>query len=77
MSYICATLNVFFAGIGTILSAYVSCKNSNVVNKTQLFIGLAQLMTSVWLVGWFASIYWGYLLVKKARGDNEADVSEN
>ena len=40
------------------------------MNKTQLIIGLIQLMTSVYLLGWIISIYWGYLIVKKSKGDH-------
>ena len=27
-------------------------------------------MTSVYLLGWFISIYWGYLIVVKSKGDH-------
>ena len=34
-------------------------------------MGLIQFLTSVVLIGWFLSIYWGYLIVMKAwQADN-------
>ena len=47
-----------------------SCLGDANMNKTQLIIGLIQLMTSVYLLGWIISIYWGYLIVKKSKGDH-------
>ena len=28
------------------------------------------MLTAVYLLGWICSIYWGYLLVKKSKGDH-------
>lgn len=33
-------------------------------------MGLLQFLTSPFLVGWLLSVYWSYLLVKKAYKDN-------
>ena len=66
-AYVCFVLNLIFPGIGTMLC---SCLGDANVNKTQLTIGLIQLMTSVYLLGWVISIYWGYLIVKKSKGDH-------
>ena len=47
-----------------------SCLGDANVNKTQLTIGIIQLLTAVYLLGWFISIYWGWLIVKKSKGDH-------
>ena len=65
-SYGIAFLNVIFPGVGTMLA---SCLGDDNVNKTQLFIGFAQFLTSVYIVGWIASMYWGYLIVKKVSAE--------
>ena len=67
-AYVCFLLNVILPGTGTMLSACLGDAN---INKTQLVIGLVQLMTSVYLLGWLISIYWGYLLVKKSKGNHD------
>ena len=59
-SYICFILNVLLPGVGTMLCACLGDAN---LNKTQLVVGVAQMLTSVYLIGWFVSIYWGYLIV--------------
>ena len=67
-AWTCAILNVLVAGLGTMISA---CLASTQLNKTQLVVGLLQLMTAVYFLGWFVSIYWAYLLVKKSMADAE------
>ena len=62
-AYACAILNVVLAGSGTIFSSYLGDAN---LNKTQLIVGLLQMLTSVYLVGWFLSIYWAYKLIMAA-----------
>lgn len=66
-AYICFGLNVIIPGVGTMLAA---CLGDKHMNKTQLSIGFVQLLTSVYLIGWVSSIYWGYLIVKKSKGDH-------
>ena len=66
--YIAAILNVCFAGTGTILAG---CLGETTWSKTQIAIGLIQMLTSVYLVGWFLSIYWAYLIVTKAMKDKQ------
>ena len=63
-AYGCAFVNVIFSGLGTILSAFLGDEPG--VNKTQLIVGLLQMMTAVYLIGWLLSIYWAYKLVMKA-----------
>ena len=64
VAIICAVLNLITPGFGTILAA---CSAEDTVSKTQLSIGILQFMTSVFLVGWILSIYWGYLLYITAK----------
>ena len=66
-AYVCFILNVLLPGTGTMLCACLGDKN---LNKTQLGTGIVQLLTSVYLIGWLASIYWGYLIVVKSKGDH-------
>ena len=71
VAIISALLNCFIPGFGTTLAA---CMADNVVSKTQLVVGLFQFLTSWLIIGWVASIYWGYLLVIKATGRDRAPV---
>ena len=64
-AYACALLNLLFSGIGTMASAFLGEEKG--VNKTQLIVGFIQLLTSVYLVGWFLSIYWAYKLIMKCN----------
>ena len=66
-AYICFILNVFVPGVGTMLCGCLGDAN---MNKTQMLIGIVQLLTSVYLLGWVVSVYWGYLIVKKSKGDH-------
>ena len=65
-AYACALLNVAIPGSGTVLASvlgYESC------NKTHLVVGCLQFLTSIYVVGWVWSIYWGYLILKSSVGD--------
>ena len=33
-------------------------------------IGVLQLLTSVYIIGWIWSVFWGYLIVKRSKGDH-------
>ena len=66
--YICAVLNFFLPGTGTGLAGIIGDTNS--WSKTQLGIGLCQMLTSVYLVGWIWAMYWAYLIVKKTFKDS-------
>ena len=65
--YICAILNVVLPGSGTMLAACIA--DSPSWSKTQIFIGILQMLTAIYLIGWVWSIYWAYLLVLKAHTD--------
>ena len=60
----CAIANVIFPGLGTIVSSFLGDE----LNKTQFVVGILQLLTAFFLywIGLMWSIYWVYLLVKKA-----------
>ena len=62
-AYACFILNLLLPGTGTITAAFY-----NDFDKTQFVIGILQLCTSVYLIGWAWSIFWGYLIVVKSRG---------
>ena len=47
-----------------------ACLGDSNMNKTQIAVGITQLLTSVYLVGWFFSIYWGYLIIERSKGDH-------
>ena len=66
--YVCAILNVGLAGSGTILAG---CLCDSGWSKTQMFVGFIQMLTSVYIIGWVASLYWAYLLVQKALRDKQ------
>ena len=66
-AYILLALNILFPGVGTLI---LSCVGDSNINKTQLGVGFAQLLTAPYLIGWVCSIYWGVLIVKKAKGDH-------
>ena len=68
--YICALLNIVFPGTGTMLAG---CLAEGSWSKTQMIWGFTQLLTAVWLIGWALSIYWAYLIVKKALKKEEKD----
>jgi hypothetical protein len=70
-AYGCAFANVIFSGLGTIVSAFLGDEPG--FNKTQIVVGLVQMMTAVYLVGWLLSIYWAYKLVMKASPAKTGD----
>ena len=63
LGIICAIINVFLPGWGTMIS---TCAGGGVVAKTQIIIGLLQFVTAPILVGYIWSWYWAYLIVTKA-----------
>ena len=67
--FVCCILNVFFPGTGTMISSCVGYSIS--WSKTQLVIGLLQLLTAVYIIGWLWSIWWGVILLKKGLEDKQ------
>jgi hypothetical protein len=77
LAWISLALNIFFPGSG---SAVVGCVGSNSrMNKSLIVVGFVQFCVSYAFVGWVWSVYWGYLIVKKAmsRPAGTEDVSNN
>ena len=66
--YVCAIVNVFWSGLGTIIAG---CMSEGSWSKSQITVGCLQMMLSVYLVGWFWSMYWSYLFVMKAQKDKK------
>ena len=63
-----AIFNLVFPGVGTWITACAATEN---VSKTQLIIGLLQLLTAVVLIGWGWALYWSYLVIMKAFGEDQ------
>lgn len=61
---------MLIAGSGTILAGCIADKEG--WNKTQIFMGLLMLITSVYIIGYIMSLYWAYLLVQRAYRDKQA-----
>ena len=72
-AYGCAILNIFFAGTGTMLSAFLSDEPS--FSKTQLVVGLLQLLTSIYIIGWLLSLYWALKLITKSAEVSRGEQS--
>ena len=68
-AYVCFGLNLLIPGTGTILAAMLG-KTEFDINKTQVILGILQLLTSVYIIGWIWSVFWGYLIVKRSKGDH-------
>ena len=69
IAVLCLLTNILLPGFGTMFAA---CGGyTDTVSKTQLAIGVVQFLTSFALVGWVLSIYWGYLIVRKAWEEDE------
>jgi len=67
----CSVVNVLLPGIGTIFATLITTRECNY--STQLVIGLLQLLTCIYIVGWLWSIYWGYLMIQAAEPDEFVD----
>ena len=57
-------LNIFFPGIGTMISACIN--KANKLYPFTIVIGLLQLLTAWLLIGWIWSIVWGWFIFKKS-----------
>ena len=65
-SYIICAVNIILPGVGTIIAVVVA--DRYISNKTQLLVGVFQLLTAYIIFGWIWSIYWGYLIVSYSEG---------
>ena len=65
-------LNVLFPGSGTIVAACAGDwpEGQGGGKQTQIAIGVFQLLTAIYLIGWLSSIYWGYLIIIKSQGEH-------
>ena len=61
-AYICALANILIAGAGTMVSAFMN----DTMNKTQLLVGIVQLLLAPYLVGYLWSFYWAYKFIISA-----------
>eukprot|EP00283_Hemiselmis_rufescens_P009583 CAMPEP_0173433806 /NCGR_PEP_ID=MMETSP1357-20121228/11112_1 /TAXON_ID=77926 /ORGANISM="Hemiselmis rufescens, Strain PCC563" /LENGTH=84 /DNA_ID=CAMNT_0014398545 /DNA_START=32 /DNA_END=286 /DNA_ORIENTATION=+ len=59
---ICLLLNVFLPGVGSAVAGIMEKRWSTVL------IGVLQLATCWFIVGWIWSIYWGYLIAYYSTG---------
>ena len=60
----CAMLNVLLSGTGTIVSGFFGVPGGK--DKTQIFIGVFQMLMATFVFGYFISWYWAYLIVEKS-----------
>ena len=67
--YICFILNIILPGTGTMICSCVGYPEK--WSKTQLTIGIIQMLTAVYLVGWIMSIYWGWLILQMGIKDRQ------
>ena len=65
--YVCFVLNIILPGTGTMLMSCLGYPGA--WSKTQLGLGMVQMLTSVYIVGWIFSIYWGWLILKRGIED--------
>ena len=63
LAIISFALNIIMPGFGTIVA---SCAVDDLVQKTQVAVGVLQFLTSVFIVGWIWAIWWGWLIFQKA-----------
>ena len=54
--------NLLFPSSGTFYLSFIG----NGFRKSQLIVGLMQLISTFFVIGWAWSIYWGYLTIKKS-----------
>ena len=69
IAVLCFCINFVIPGAGTLIAS--CCTYADTVPKTQLAFGVLQFVTSWVLIGWFISIFWGYLILLKAYDYNE------
>eukprot|EP00285_Hemiselmis_virescens_P016163 CAMPEP_0173386298 /NCGR_PEP_ID=MMETSP1356-20130122/8898_1 /TAXON_ID=77927 ORGANISM="Hemiselmis virescens, Strain PCC157" /NCGR_SAMPLE_ID=MMETSP1356 /ASSEMBLY_ACC=CAM_ASM_000847 /LENGTH=94 /DNA_ID=CAMNT_0014342473 /DNA_START=46 /DNA_END=330 /DNA_ORIENTATION=+ len=60
MGILCFLLNVFLPGVGSMVAGAMESKWSTVI------IGVLQLLTCWFILGWIWSIWWGWLIFSKS-----------
>ena len=63
MGIVLLILNILWSGLGTVING---CMGSGGVVTDQIIVGILQFLTSMCLIGWFWSIWWGVLIMQKA-----------
>ena len=63
-------LNLVIPGTGTMVVAIFEPMAES-ISKMQLIVGVVQLITAFWIIGWLVSIYWGFLIVRLAFKEEE------
>jgi TM2 domain-containing membrane protein YozV len=63
LSFFLFLLNVFIPGVGTMVN---QCVGVGLFHWKGFFVGVAQLLLSPLLVGWFWSIWWGVEMMKRS-----------
>mmetsp|Transcript_68433 Transcript_68433/g.142704 ORF Transcript_68433/g.142704 Transcript_68433/m.142704 type:complete len:92 (+) Transcript_68433:60-335(+) len=66
MGILCLILNIFLPGIGSIVAGAMGNKVSTMI------IGLLQIVTCWFILGWIWSVWWGILIFMKAHGSYTA-----
>ena len=62
---VCFILNIFFPGVGTMVSGYFA---SGGINCDAMVVGILQLvLVPVFLIGWICSIIWGFRIYDKSK----------
>jgi len=62
----CFLLNIFLPGTGSMYAGYLS-KNKTDKN-VNIFIGIIQLLTAFFIIGWIFSIIWGFFIFRRGSG---------
>ena len=57
-------INILFPGFGTIISGIIG--ESGCHGQT-IIVGIVQMLTAWFIVGWIWSIWWGFLIFKKSE----------
>ena len=70
--FVCLALNFFIPGTGTVLCGCLA--DPNAWSKMHMGIGVTQMLTSFYIIGWVWSIYWGILIVMKAFAKKGGDA---
>ena len=65
LNAVCFIMNLIFPGTGTMIASFFfgGC------SKAMFLIGVFQSLTSVLILGWVWSIYWGYLICKASSSN--------
>ena len=59
-------LNIFFPGLGTIISS-CECAKGGALCTTTLLVGILQAILTGFLLGWIWSIIWGFMIWNKSK----------